>query len=204
MTGIVVFASGKGTTLQSIIDAVREHRISAPISAVISDHENSGAIERARMAGIKTVFMDPSLGNERFYAGIMQELARINPEIIVLAGFMRIIPTEILLNFRAPVINLHPSLLPCFGGKGMYGMHVHSKVIESGARYSGCTVHFVTPDVDAGPIIVQKVVEVLDNDTPESLADRIRPLEHEAVVEAIQLVLSKNYTISGKRVIRKG
>ena len=86
----------------------------------------------------------------------------------------------------------------------MYGIHVHSKVLESGARYSGCTVHFVTPVVDAGPIIVQKVAEVLDGDTPESLADRIRPLEHEAVVEAIQLVLSKNYIISGKRVIGKG
>ncbi len=204
MTGIVVFASGRGTTLQAIIDAVREHRILASISAVISDKDDSGALERARVSGIRAIFMDPSLGKERFYAGIMQELARISPEIIVLAGFMRIIPTEILLNFKAPVINLHPSLLPCFGGKGMYGMHVHSKVLESGARFSGCTVHFVTPDVDAGPIIVQKVSEVLDSDTPESLSDRIRPLEHEAVVESIQLVLSKNYTISGKRVIRKG
>ena len=204
MTGIVVFASGRGTTLQAIIEAVRGHRILASISAVISDHDDSGALERARVSGIRAIFMDPSLGKERFYAGIMQELARISPEIIVLAGFMRIIPTEILLNFKAPVINLHPSLLPCFGGKGMYGMHVHSKVLESGARFSGCTVHFVTPDVDAGPIIVQKVSEVLDSDTPESLSDRIRPLEHEAVVESIQLVLSKNYTISGKRVIRKG
>lgn len=203
MTGMVVFASGNGTTLQAIIEAVRERRITEPISAVISDHEDSGALERARKSEINAVFMDPSSGRERFYAGIIRELARLNPEIIVLAGFMRIIPPETLLNFRAPVINLHPSLLPCFGGKGMYGMHVHSKVIESGARYSGCTVHFVTPDVDAGPIIVQKVAEVLDSDTPESLADRIRPLEHEAVVEAIQLVLSKNYIISGKRVIRK-
>ena len=204
MTGIVVFASGRGTTLQAIIDAVRGHRILASISAVISDKDDSGALERARVSGTRAIFMDPSLGKEKFYAGIMRELAGISPEIIVLAGFMRIIPTEILLNFKAPVINLHPSLLPCFGGKGMYGMHVHSKVLESGARFSGCTVHFVTPDVDAGPIIVQKVSEVLDSDTPESLSDRIRPLEHEAVVESIQLVLSKNYTISGKRVIRKG
>ncbi|MEM0157687.1 MAG: phosphoribosylglycinamide formyltransferase, partial [Thermoplasmataceae archaeon] len=197
------FASGKGTTLQAIINAVTEHRISRPVSAVISDHEDSGALERARVSGIHAVFLDPSTGKEKFYASVMQELHRTVPEIIVLAGFMRIIPAETLLSFGAPVINLHPSLLPCFGGKGMYGMHVHSSVIESGARYSGCTVHFVTPEVDAGPIIVQKVIEVLDSDTPESLADRIRPLEHEAVVEAIQLVLSGNYAVSGKRVLRK-
>ncbi len=203
MTGIVVSASGKGTTLQAIINAAREHRISRPVSAVISDHEDSGALERAQASGIKAVFLNPSPGKGKFYASVMQELYRYKPEIIVLAGFMRIIPAETLLNFGAPVINLHPSLLPCFGGKGMYGMHVHSKVIESGARYSGCTVHFVTPEVDAGPIIVQKVAEVLDSDTPESLADRIRPLEHEAVVEAIQLILSGNYFVAGKRVIRK-
>ena len=115
MTGIVVFASGRGTTLQAIIEAVRGHRILASISAVISDHDDSGALERARVSGIRAIFMDPSPGKEKFYAGIMRELAGISPEIIVLAGFMRIIPTEILLNFTAPVINLHPSLLPCFG-----------------------------------------------------------------------------------------
>ena len=201
---LVVLASGHGTTLQAIIDAIATGKIEAQISSVISDHADSGAIQRARKHGIESEILEMAGDREAFFTSLGSMISGHNPDLIVLAGFMRIIPARIVDSLAVPIINLHPSLLPCFGGKGMYGTRVHEAVINSGARYTGCTVHFVTPAVDAGPIKVQKVLEVRDDDTPESLAERQRPLEHEAVVEAIGLVLSERYEVSGNRVVRTG
>jgi phosphoribosylglycinamide formyltransferase-1 len=120
----------------------------------------------------------------------------------VLAGFLKILSGSFIRAFPNRIINIHPSLLPCFGGKGFYGEKVHKSVIESGARISGCTVHFVTEDVDLGPIIDQESVPVLDRDTPEQLAMRIHPVEHELLVRSIRLLVSGRYEIIGKRVVR--
>jgi phosphoribosylglycinamide formyltransferase-1 len=136
-----------------------------------------------------------------FRKRLEDELLKINPDFIVLAGFLSILPDSILDNFRHRIINTHPALLPCFGGMGMYGLRVHRAVIESGARYSGCTIHLVTGEVDGGPIIAQSIVEVKDNDTAESLSDRVKEAEHLLMTETLRKLLTSDYAVSGKRVV---
>jgi phosphoribosylglycinamide formyltransferase-1 len=138
------------------------------------------------------------------YNNIISEiLAAENPDLILLDGYMKIIPDNIIDAYPFKMINLHPSLLPAFGGKGYYGGKVHEAVIKSGARFSGCTIHFATKDVDNGPIIDQRVVEVSDIDTPESLEEKIHEEEHKSLVYSINLLITKRYSINGKRVIRE-
>lgn len=200
---IVVLASGEGTNFQAIIDAVSAGKIDAEIVALISDKKNCGAMRRAGENGIRAVSFPKTEENRRTYFEELASLIRSErPDLIVGAGFMKILPDWLVEEYTMMIINTHPALLPCFGGPGYYGRRVHEKVIESGARISGCSVHFVTPDVDAGPIIVQKAVEVMDDDTPETLSERIKGVEHPALIEAINTVLEGNFEISGKRVRR--
>lgn len=200
---IVVLASGEGTNFQALADAVAGGRIKASIEALVSDRKNCGALERAKRNGIRAISCPRTESNrETYFNQLLATVQNLEPDIIVLAGFMKILPDWIVTKFPMMIINTHPSLLPCFGGPGFYGNRVHEKVIESGARISGCTAHFVTPDVDAGPIILQRAVPVEDYDTPESLSERIKVVEHEALVEAVALVLEGRFTISGKRVLR--
>lgn len=201
---IVVLASGEGTNFQALIDGVKTGSLNAEIVGLVSDKKGSGALRRARENGIKAVSFPRTEKNRENYfrelGGIVQEL---NPDLIVTAGFMKILPTWLVQKYPLKIINTHPALLPCFGGPGFYGHHVHEKVIESGARISGCTVHFVIPDVDAGPIIIQSPVEVMDDDTPDSLSERIKVVEHDLIVQAAEIVLTGDIEISGKRVRRK-
>lgn len=199
MQSIVVLASGNGTNFQAILDAIDSGQIHAKVSLLISDRKDAYAIQRAAAWGTPSRVIPRNKAQpDLFFSEIRAELESAKPDIVVLAGFNRILPNSVIEGFRT--INLHPAILPCFGGKGYYGMKVHEAVLASGTRFSGCTVHFVTEDVDGGPIIVQRIVDVLDNDTPESLAERIHVEEHIAVVSAIQILLSGNYTIEGKRV----
>ncbi|HLH86770.1 MAG TPA: phosphoribosylglycinamide formyltransferase [Thermoplasmataceae archaeon] len=201
---IVVFASGEGTNFQAIIDAVRYGSIRAKIEALITDRPLCGAINRAKTSGIPVlVVRKKGVSEERFCEELLRILEQISPDLIVLAGYLKIIPQRVVESFRYRIINLHPSLLPCFGGAGMFGMRVHEAVIGSGARFSGCTVHFVDNSVDGGPIIGQSVVGVDDSDTPESLSEKIHPKEHELLVKCVNLVLSGQFTVVGKRVIWK-
>ncbi len=199
MGGLTVLASGNGTTLQAIIDACESGRINSRVELVISDHSNSGAITRAIKHGIRHEILESAPSKEDYFKELLALIRESSPKLVILAGFMKIIPGWAVMESQAPIINLHPSLLPCFGGKGMYGIHVHESVIASGAKYSGCTVHIVTPDVDSGPIIVQKVLEVRDDDTPATLQDRLKPLEHQAMVEAVNIILSGKYVVRGNR-----
>ena len=205
MKKLAVLASGNGTNLQAIINAIETGRLNARIALVISDRREAYALRRAEKHGIKAVCRPRTADNRETYFQEILELLESNaPDLIVLAGFMKILPDDFIDSFENMIINIHPSLLPCFGGKGFYGNKVHRSVLESGARITGCTVHFASTEIDGGPIIEQRTMEVRDNDTPETLAERIHPVEHEALVDAISLILSGNYSIAGKRVARTG
>lgn len=201
---IVVLASGEGTNFQALVDGVETGKLNAEIVGLISDRKGAGSLKRARKSGIKAISFPRTESNREVY---FRELGKVidglEPDLIVTAGFMKILPTWLVQKYPNRIINTHPALLPCFGGPGFYGHRVHEKVIESGARVSGCTVHFVIPDVDAGPIILQSTVEVLDDDTPETLSERVKSVEHELLVKAASIVLSGEIEISGKRVRRK-
>ena len=204
MKKILVMASGHGTNFRAIIYSIKEHRLMAEVAMLVTENPDCGAGDIAKRNNIETkVVPFDKNDRERFFHEVYGIIDQVKPDLIVLAGFMKILPKWMVDSLPEKIINLHPALLPCFGGKGFYGSKVHKAVLESGARITGCTVHFATSDVDGGPIIVQKAMTVKDDDTEESLADRLSVLEHESIVEAIALVLSGKYRISGKRVIRE-
>ena len=188
-----------GTTLQSIVDACSSSLINATVIQLVSDKPDCGAVEIARRNSIKVLLLD-CVTKEEFSHSLTNSEIGANCDVIVLAGFNRILPQEFVLRFEGKMINTHPALLPCFGGQGMYGMKVHRAVLESGTRISGASVHFVTNEVDCGPIIAQGTVEVLDSDTPESLAERVKVREKEVLIEAIRNLLERKFRIDGKRV----
>ncbi len=202
MYNIVVLASGNGSNFQAVVDAIDNGVINdAKISKLICNNKRAYVLQRARNSGIMAVLVD---SKKEDYNNIISEiLAAENPDLILLDGYMKIIPDNIIDAYPFKMINLHPSLLPAFGGKGYYGGKVHEAVIKSGARFSGCTIHFATKDVDNGPIIDQRVVEVSDSDTPESLEEKIHEEEHKSLVYSINLLITKRYSINGKRVIRE-
>jgi phosphoribosylglycinamide formyltransferase-1 len=191
---LAVLVSGNGTNLQSIIDSVDDGYLpKVQISYVVSSNPEAYALKRAEKKNINTIVIQ-----KKDITSILKPIFE-EVDLIVLAGFLWILPDE-LLNIR-PIINVHPSLLPLFGGKGMYGTTVSSAILNSGMKVSGPTVHLVTNDIDGGPIILQKCLEVMDDDTPESLLERTHPLEHQILVEAIKLMSEKEYKIERKRVI---
>ena len=191
---LAVLVSGNGTNLQSIIDSVYDGYLpKVQISYVVSSNPEAYALKRAEKKNINTIVIQ-----KKDIISILKPIFE-EVDLIVLAGFLWILPDE-LLNIR-PIINVHPSLLPLFGGKGMYGTKVSNAILDSGMKVSGPTVHLVTSDIDGGPIILQKCLEVRDDDTPESLLERTHPLEHQILIEAIKLMSEKEYKIERKRVI---
>ena len=194
---IGAIASGGGTNLQAIIDRCADGSIDAEIVLVISNNPDAGALDRARKAGIPALCIDHRQYSERedFELEVVKALKTSRADTIVLAGFMRIV-TETLLNaFPMRVLNIHPALLPAFPG-----LHVQRKAIEYGARFSGCTVHFVDGGVDTGPIIAQAVVPILDDDTEQTLSARILVEEHRIYPHAIQLLAEGRLKVVGRRV----
>ena len=191
---LAVLVSGNGSNLQSIIDSVDDGYLpKVQISYVVSSNPEAYALKRAEKKNINTIVIQ-----KKDIISILKPIFE-EMDLIVLAGFLWILPDE-LLNIR-PIINVHPSLLPLFGGKGMYGTKVSNAILDSGMKVSGPTVHLVTNDIDGGPIILQKCLEVRDDDTPESLLERTHPLEHQILIEAIKLMSEKEYKIERKRVI---
>ncbi len=197
---IIVLVSGRGTNLQAIIDAVESGKINGEIVGVISNKKKAYALERARKHEIETFYIPYRKGELR--EDYDKKLAKIIDEkkadLIVLAGFLRILSTWFVRRYRWKIINIHPSLLPAFAG--LYGENVHRAVLEYGCKVSGCTVHFVDEDVDHGPIIIQKCVKVNEDDTAETLAQRVLEKEHESLVEAIKLISEGRVTVEGRRV----
>lgn len=198
---IGVLASGGGTNLQAIMDSCEKGEINGQVVIVISDNPNAFALERARRKGIKAVAIPAAgLKREEHERLVNQHLLDEKVELVALAGYMRIMTPWIIDQWLGRMMNIHPALLPSFGGKGMYGEHVHRAVLEHGCKISGCTVHFVVPEVDGGPIILQECVPVLENDTPETLANRIHPVEHKLYPKAISLFADGKLKLEGRKV----
>ena len=195
MTKLAVLCSGRGTDLQSIIDAIKAGMLQAEISIVITDKPNVKALERAEVAGIKNICVDRNLFATRadFEAELLKNLAEI--DLVVLAGFMRILSPEFVKKFQWRMMNIHPSLLPSFPGA-----HAHKDALAHGVKISGCTVHFVDEGTDSGPIILQAAVEVKDDDTEETLSARILEQEHIIYPQAIQLFVEGRLKIEGRHV----
>ncbi|MCC5941605.1 MAG: phosphoribosylglycinamide formyltransferase [Balneolaceae bacterium] len=190
MNKLVFFASGSGSNFQAVIDAIENNEIDADISGLITDNENAGAILRAKNHNINiNVIRD--FGTDLSIEQLVNQLSEWQPDLIVLAGFLKKIPDEITRLYPNKIINIHPSLLPKYGGKGFYGNHVHQAVLDYGDTLSGCTVHFVNEKYDEGKIIKQKTVDVLPNDTAESLANRVLSEEHKLLPEVIKQILNQ-------------
>ncbi len=188
MQKVVVLASGEGTNFQAIVDATKTGSLSAAVSLVISDRPGAGVLLRASREGIPAMVFDRKEYGPELSDRIL-EAVPADTDLIVLAGFLSILTGSLLVRFHRRIINLHPALLPRHGGPGMYGIHVHRAVIDKRDPESGCTVHYVDEGTDTGPIILQRRVPVLSTDTPETLAERIVPLEHEAIVAGIRHAL---------------
>ena len=206
MKKIAVLVSGGGTNLQAIIDAKANGLIkNAEISLVISNKASAFALERAKKAGIEARCISPSMFDTRelFNKALIKALDEAEIDLVVLAGFLVIIPEEMVAKYRNRIINIHPSLIPSFCGTGYYGLKVHEKALERGVKLTGATVHFVDEGTDSGPIILQKAVEVKDDDTADSLQLRVmEEAEWKILPEAIELVVSgKVQVVDGKTVL---
>ncbi len=197
---LAVLISGGGTTLQNFIDRIRDGRLRAEIAVVISSRRDCAGNERARRAGLRLeivdyrAYPDPESMSEQ----VFRHVRAVGADLVTLAGFLRLL--RIPPDFEGRVMNIHPALIPAFCGKGYYGLRVHRAALERGVKVSGCTVHFVDNEYDHGPIIIQRCVPVLEDDTPETLAARVFEQECEAYPEAIELFAQGRLKIEGRRV----
>jgi phosphoribosylglycinamide formyltransferase-1 len=194
---LAVMVSGRGSNLQSIIDNIEAGKLDAQIACVISDSESATALERARKHNVEALFLNPE-GKKRedYFSEITKELRKRSVDLIVMAGFMRIVPASFFKEFENKIINIHPALLPNFRG-----LRAQKQALDAGVKIAGCTVHFATPDVDAGPIIIQKTVEVREGDTEDGLSARILEQEHKIFPKAIQLIAENRVKIEGNKAI---
>ena len=197
---LVALVSAGGTTLQNLIDRIADGRLNSEIVSVVSSNPDAYGNERARRAGIPVAIVPRRTPD--FAAAVFDAVRAAKPDLVVLAGWLHLL--TIPPDFRFRVLNIHPSLLPAFGGKGMYGHHVHEAVLAYGAKVSGCTVHFADDSYDTGPVVMQRAVPVLDDDTPDALTARVFAAECEAYPEAIRLIAAGNWRIDGRRVVATG
>ena len=205
MLNIAVLVSGGGTNLEAIFKAMEDGRITdAKISVVISNNQQAYALERAKKRNVDTICVSPKSYETRqeFYVQLMEEIRSRKIDVIVLAGYLVQISSEMVDAFPMKILNIHPSLIPSFCGKGCYGLHVHENALERGVKITGATVHFVDGGTDTGPIILQKAVNVLPGDTPERLQKRVME-EAEWVIlpEAIQLYVQGRLKVVDGQVI---
>jgi phosphoribosylglycinamide formyltransferase 1 len=196
---IAVLVSGRGSNLQSIIDAIAAGTLNAAIAVVISNRADAYALTRARAAGIEAVYLNPKdyNGRDAYDQAIVDVVKAKQVRLVCLAGFMRLVGAPLLEAFPNQILNIHPSLLPSFRG-----LDAQRQALEHGVRVAGCTVHLVTAELDDGPIVLQASVPVRDDDTPEALAARILLEEHKLYPEAIALVLDEESRVDGRRFIR--
>lgn len=204
MLKIAVLVSGGGTNLQAIMDAIEEGRITnAKIEVVISNNKNAYALERAAGKNIPAVCISPKDYESRaeFNRDFLEKLNSYQVDLVVLAGFLVVIPPEMIAQYRNRIINIHPSLIPSFCGTGFYGLKVHEGVLARGVKVTGATVHFVDEGTDTGPIILQKAVAVEQDDTPEILQRRVmEQAEWKILPEAIHLIANQRVTVEDGKV----
>lgn len=197
---IVVLVSGGGTTLRNLLEKIAAGELDVQVLSVVSSNPQAGGLEIARAANIPTHVIErrqfPSVAE--FSAAVFEVCRNAGADLMVLGGFLKLL--EIPPDFENRVVNIHPALIPAFCGKGFHGRHVHEAVLAQGARISGCTVHFVDNQYDHGPILLQRTVPVLDDDTPQSLAARVFAAECEVYPEALRLIASGRVKIDGGRV----
>ena len=199
MFRVGVLVSGGGTNLQAILDAVEAGSLPVEIAVVISNRPDAYALERARRHGVPTVVVPLAdyPGRKSHEAAVARELERARVDLVVLAGYDRIARHAVLTAYSGRIINIHPALLPAFAGT----LHAQEAALAYGVKISGCTVHFVTEEVDCGPIVVQRAIEVHEDDTVDSLKARILAEEHRALPEAIRLIAARRTQIEGRRVV---
>ena len=195
---IAVLISGGGTNLQALIDACADAKFPAEIKLVLSNRPKAGGLDRAKKAGIPTAVVDHKDFDtrEEFESALQSVLEASDVELICLAGFMRILNGSFVNNWKDRMINIHPSLLPSFKG-----LHTHERAIESGVRFAGCTVHYVRAEMDDGPIIIQAVVPIDADETPDSLAAKVLTYEHQIYPESLRLIANRLTRVRGHRVM---
>jgi phosphoribosylglycinamide formyltransferase-1 len=197
-----VLVSGRGSNLQAVIDAIEGKTLSAEIAVVISNKQDAGGLERARKHGVPHLWLDPRPfagrpdSREAYDRAVLDVLRKYEVDLVLLAGYMKIVTAVLLAAYENRMMNIHPSLLPSFPG-----LDVQKKAIEHGCKIAGCTVHFVTEGVDEGPIIIQAAVPIQEGDTPEALAARILTQEHKIYPRAIQLYAEGKLNVEGRRVV---
>jgi phosphoribosylglycinamide formyltransferase-1 len=206
MKRIAVLASGGGTNLQAVMDACARGDVQGAVELVIVDRKAAYARERARAAGIETRYLNktqfPDAGAmDRAMLELLREKAI---DVVVLAGYLSILGPETIGAYRNRILNTHPSLIPSFCGMGYFGHHVHQAVLDYGVKVSGCTVHLVNEQPDAGPIVLQEAVPVLEGDTAQSLAERILPVEHRLLPRAVAYLCADQLIVCGRKVTVKG
>lgn len=207
MLRVAVLVSGGGTNLQAIIDAVKSGAITnTELAGVISNNKNAFALERAARHGIPSMCISPKdfRTRDEFNRALLTELKRMQVDLIVLAGFLVVIPEMLIREYRNRIINIHPSLIPSFCGTGFYGLKVHEAALERGVKVVGATVHFVDEGTDTGPIILQKAVEVEEGDTPQTLQRRVmEQAEWKILPQAINLIANDKIEVSDGKVVIK-
>jgi len=201
----VCFASGRGSNVEALIRSIGALHIPARIVLVISNNSGAGALKIARNADIPTLHISEKQyeSHERFTQALLDALSAVHTDLIVLAGYMKKLPSEICRKYPGRILNIHPALLPAFGGKGMYGLYVHEAVIASGAQVSGATVHIVNDEYDRGKIIMQENVPVLHDDTPETLAARVLDAEHRILPRAVADIVEQIQKDSHKKLVHE-
>ncbi len=199
---IAVFASGTGTNFQTISNNIDKGEITAEIGVVISNNKDSGALKFASEKGFRTEHISKKQfsGFDEMSGRILEILEKESIDLIVLAGYMKLLHSKIVKHFENRIMNIHPALLPSFGGKGFYGERVHKAVLETGAKVTGVTVHFVNEVYDQGPIILQECVPVMDDDDHHSLASRVLKVEHSLFSKAIHLFQRGFLSVDGRKV----
>lgn len=198
---LVVLISGSGSNLQAIINAIKAGRLRARIAAVISNRTDVYGLQRAADAGIPTITLDHTRFDSRaaFDQALQAQIDGFEPDLVVLAGFMRILTPDFVRHYAGRMLNIHPSLLPLYKG-----IHTHRRVLEDGGHEHGVSVHFVTPELDGGPVIIQAKVPVLPSDTEQSLAQRIQEQEHIIYPQALKWFVEGRLTLEGNRAILDG
>ena len=200
---LAVFASGSGTTFAALADAAERGTLGpVEVALLVSDRDDAGALGRADERGIATARSRPEAGDHA--ARLLRLLDAHDIDFVALAGYLRKVPPPVVDAFREQMLNTHPALLPAFGGQGMYGRRVHEAALDYGVRWTGATIHLVEEDYDTGPVVLQQPVPVRPDDTPQTLAERVKQIEHRLYPEAVRLFAESRVTVDGRRVTISG
>ncbi|MDG5814208.1 phosphoribosylglycinamide formyltransferase [Chitinispirillales bacterium ANBcel5] len=203
MMNCAVFASGQGSNFDILLQRKKAGDLHVNFVLMVGNNSSAGVFEKARKYGIEVLHCSPShyLDEKEYCSSLIEKLEEKNVQLIVLAGYMKKLPAQLVHHFKEKIINIHPSLLPAFGGKGMYGSNVHKAVLDYGSKVTGVTVHFVDEEYDHGPVIIQEPVRVFDTDTCETLAARVLATEHAVYWKAVEAIACGHVRIQGRKVV---